>query len=84
LVILTTAGNAEKVILDARGSFCPGPLMELIRGIRQAKVGELIEVWSSDQGSRKDIPFWVQKAGHEMIGIYEEPGYARFLIKKAR
>jgi TusA-related sulfurtransferase len=32
----------EKIVLDARGSFCPGPLMELIRGIRQAKVGEII------------------------------------------
>jgi len=72
------------MVLDARGSFCPGPLMELIRGIRQAKVGELIEVWSSDSGSRSDIPFWVQKAGHQMVGIYEEAGYARFLIKKVK
>jgi len=74
----------QKMILDARGSFCPGPLMELIRGIRQAKVGELIEVWSSDSGSRKDIPFWVKKAGHELVGVYDEQGYARFLIRKTR
>ena len=74
----------EKIVLDARGSFCPGPLMELIRGIKQAKVGELVEVWSSDQGSRKDIPFWVKKAGHEMVGIYDESDYARFLIRKTR
>jgi len=74
----------QKTVLDARGSFCPGPLMELIRGIRQAKVGELIEVWSSDSGSRRDIPFWVQKAGHQMVGVYEEAGYARFLVKKVK
>ena len=74
----------QRMVLDARGSFCPGPLMELIRGIRQAKVGEEIEVWSSDQGSRKDIPFWVQKAGHELVGVFEEPDYARFVVKKLR
>lgn len=74
----------ERMILDARGSFCPGPLMELIRGIKQAKVGEEIEVWSSDQGSRKDIPFWVQKAGHELVGVVDEPDYARFVVKKLR
>ena len=74
----------QKTVLDARGSFCPGPLMELIRGIRQAKVGELIEVWSSDSGSRRDIPFWVQKAGHQMVGVYEEAGYARFLVRKVK
>jgi len=78
------AEQEQKMILDARGSFCPGPLMELIRGIRQAKVGELIEVWSSDSGSRKDIPFWVQKAGHETVGVYDEQGYARFLVRKTR
>jgi TusA-related sulfurtransferase len=74
----------QRVVLDARGSFCPGPLMELIRGIRQAKVGETIEVWSSDQGSRKDIPFWIQKAGHELVEIVDESGYARFVVKKLR
>jgi tRNA 2-thiouridine synthesizing protein A len=81
---VTDVTEEQKMVLDARGSFCPGPLMELIRGIRQAKVGELVEVWSSDSGSRSDIPFWVQKAGHQMVGIYEEAGYARFLIKKVK
>jgi tRNA 2-thiouridine synthesizing protein A len=74
----------QKILIDARGSYCPGPLMELIRGIRQAKLGEVVEVWSSDQGSRKDIPFWVAKAGHEMVGVFEEPGYARFVIRRVR
>ena len=74
----------ERIILDVRGSFCPGPLMELIRGIKQATVGETIEVWSSDQGSRKDIPFWIQKAGHQLLGVVEEQGYARFIVKKLK
>ncbi len=74
----------NRIKIDARGSFCPGPLMELIRGIRQAKVGEEIEVWSSDQGSRKDIPYWVQKAGHTLVAVLDEPGYARFVVRKNR
>lgn len=74
----------ERIVIDARGSFCPGPLMELIRGIRQAKVGEAIEVWSSDQGSRRDIPFWVRKGGHELVGVFDDAGYTRFVVKKLR
>ena len=73
-----------KIVIDARGSFCPGPLMELIRGIRQANVGETVELWSSDQGSRRDIPFWVSKAGHELVGVFDEAGYSRFLVKRLR
>ena len=71
-------------MVDARGSFCPGPLMALIGAIKEGKVGDLIEVWSTDNGSRRDIPFWVNKAGHEMAALVEEPGYARFVIRKKR
>ena len=78
------ASASQRIVLDARGSYCPGPLMELIRGIRQAKVGEELEVWSSDQGSKRDIPFWVQKAGHQLIAVVEEQGYARFIVKKLK
>lgn len=45
--------------IDARGSFCPGPLMELIRAVKAANVGEVIAVLSGDPGSVKDIPAWV-------------------------
>lgn len=39
--------KVDKVV-DARGSYCPGPLMELIKVIRTAKVGEVIAVYSTD------------------------------------
>jgi hypothetical protein len=45
----------------ARGSFCPGPLMELIRGMKTLPVGRILAVLSSDPGSAKDIPAWIQK-----------------------
>jgi TusA-related sulfurtransferase len=68
--------------IDARGSFCPGPLMELIRGIKIIPVGGVIAVLSSDPGSAKDIPAWVAKAGHELIGVFPEQGYTRFVVRK--
>ncbi len=70
--------------IDARGMACPGPLMALIGAIRQGQVGDVIEVWSSDQGSKTDIPAWVTKAKHELVSVVEENGYARFIIRKAR
>jgi TusA-related sulfurtransferase len=70
--------------LDARGSFCPGPLMELIRAIREGAVGDVISVWSSDKGSRTDIPKWVEKAGHKLIGAYAREGYDEIVVEKAR
>lgn len=68
--------------IDARGSFCPGPLMELIRGIKALPVGGVLAVLSGDPGSAKDIPAWIQKAGHEFVGAFPEQGYTRFVARK--
>ena len=70
--------------IDARGSFCPGPLLELIRGVKSVDVGQSLAVLSSDPGSNKDIPAWVTKAGHDMVAIEEDPDYNRFVIRKVR
>lgn len=68
--------------IDARGSFCPGPLMELIRGIKTLPVGSVLAVLSSDPGSAKDIPAWIQKARHDFLGAFPEQGYTRFIARK--
>jgi len=70
--------------IDARGSFCPGPLMELIRAIREAAVGDVLEVYSSDKGSKSDIPKWVEKAGHNLIGVFDRDGYDAIVVEKMR
>lgn len=70
--------------IDARGSFCPGPLMELIRGIREGQVGDVLAVLSSDRGSRTDIPKWIEKAGHELIAVEARDGYDEIIVRKAR
>jgi len=67
---------------DARGSFCPGPLMELIRIVRAAKVGDVLAVISGDEGSKKDIPAWIAKAKHEMLGTEPVEGATRFICRK--
>ncbi len=70
--------------IDARGSFCPGPLMELIRGIREGQVGDVLAVLSSDKGSKVDIPKWIEKAGHRLISVESLDGHDRILVEKAR
>jgi tRNA 2-thiouridine synthesizing protein A len=69
--------------LDVRGSFCPGPLMELIRAVKGAPAGTVVAVLSSDPGSNKDIPAWIKKAGHEYVGAFPADGYTRFIVRKA-
>jgi TusA-related sulfurtransferase len=74
---------ADKVI-DARGAFCPGPMMELIRSIKTASVGEILAVYTTDPGSKNDIPLWCKKAGHEFIEVIPHDGFEEIVVKKAR
>jgi TusA-related sulfurtransferase len=69
-------------IVDARGSFCPGPLMELIRAIRESEPGQVIAVYSSDAGSKTDIPKWVEKAGHRLVELVRRDGYDEIIVEK--
>jgi tRNA 2-thiouridine synthesizing protein A len=70
--------------VDARGSFCPGPLMELIRAIREAQVGDTLAILSSDKGSKVDIPKWIEKAGHRLISLEAREGYDEIVVEKLR
>ena len=71
-------------IVDARGSYCPGPLMELIRSIREVQVGDVIAVQSSDAGSKLDIPKWIEKAGHRLVALETREGYDEIIVEKLR
>ena len=76
--------QAAKVI-DARGSACPGPLLEAKKGIGAIKVGEVLEIWSGDPRTKEDIPRWSKKVGHEYVGsVTADGGYDRIFIKRAK
>ena len=77
-----TATATPTTTIDARGSFCPGPLMELIRGMKEAEVGDVLAVLSTDKGSKTDIPKWVEKAGHRLVGVFAREGYDEIIVEK--
>ena len=81
---MTDTAIAITRVVDARGSFCPGPLMELIRAIREGQVGDIIAVYSSDKGSKTDIPKWVEKAGHALLSLETHDGYDEIVVEKRR
>jgi TusA-related sulfurtransferase len=76
--------QAAKVV-DARGSACPGPLLEAKKGIGAIKVGEVLEIWSGDPRTKQDIPRWAKKVGHEFLGAETaEGGYDRIFLRRVR
>ncbi|RSK29037.1 sulfurtransferase TusA family protein [Bacillus sp. HMF5848] len=70
--------------VDARGSYCPGPLMELIKAIKKAAVGDVIEVLSNDKGSAVDIPEWIKKMKHELVHNEKIDDYWKIAVRKMK
>ena len=75
--------QAAKVV-DARGTACPGPLLEAKKAIGTVSVGQTIEVWSGDASTKKDLPRWASKVGHEYLGAIEADGYDRIFVVRRR
>ena len=48
----------------------------------EVKVGEVLEVLSNDSGTKKDIPVWAKKVGHEYLGHIEADGYDKLYVKR--
>ncbi|MGB9732413.1 MAG: sulfurtransferase TusA family protein [Candidatus Micrarchaeia archaeon] len=71
----------NKKIVDARGSSCPGPIVELSKAYREAKVGDIIEVWATDPGIKEDAKAWANKTKNQILEIKEENGVIKVTIK---
>jgi len=81
-VDLSTLKAAATV--DARGSACPGPLLEAKKGIGKVEVGEVIEILAGDRGTRNDIPAWAGKVGHEFLGVASAEGYDKLYVRRKK
>ncbi len=71
-------------MVDARGSACPGPLLEAKKAIGKVKVGEVLEILSNDSGTKNDIPVWANKVGHEYLGYLSVDGYDRIFVRRKK
>jgi tRNA 2-thiouridine synthesizing protein A len=81
VVILMADIKADK-ILDARGLYCPMPVLKTKRALDEMGEGQILEVIASDPASRTDIPAFIERVGHSLIRATEETGVFYFLIRK--
>jgi tRNA 2-thiouridine synthesizing protein A len=67
--------------LDCRGLSCPMPVLKTKKALGKLTSGQILEVLSTDPGTRNDLPSFAQRAGHEYLGEREDEGFVRFYLK---
>lgn len=68
--------------LDLLGFFCPVPVHETRKILKEMKEGELLEVIGDDPETLHDMPALCERISAELISIVEESGEYIFLIRK--
>lgn len=68
-------------VLDCRGLSCPMPILKTKKAIGKMKSGQIIEVQSSDPGTKNDLPAFAKRSGHEYLGEKDDQGFTRFYLK---
>ena len=70
--------------LDARGLFCPSPVMQTNVELSKMQVGEILTVLADDPAAEDDIASWARRLGHEVVKMEKNANEIRFEIKKVK
>ena len=69
--------------LDVRGISCPMPTLKTAKKMKSLEPGQILEVWGTDPGTKKDMPKLAKKSGHEWLGHLDNgEGFYRFYLRK--
>ncbi len=75
--------SSDERELDARGLYCPEPVMMLHNAIRDMAEGELVRVLADDPSTQRDIPKFCSFLGHELCQQEIVDQEFHYLIRKS-
>ncbi len=70
--------------LDCFGLLCPMPIIQTAKKMKELKVGEVLEIVSTDAGIKSDMPAWCKMSGQQFLGLEEDGELIRVYVRKAK
>ena len=71
--------------LDARGSLCPQPIIDIARLARAVDGGTMVRLLADDPAADADVPAWCRMRGHTLHGrtelTHDDGGGVAYLIE---
>lgn len=69
--------------VDAKGQLCPMPIVALAKAMKDLAPGQVLVLYVTDQGAKRDVPAWAAKTGNTLLDLLEEGGVMAFYVQKA-
>ena len=60
--------------VDCIGLYCPMPIAQTAKKMKELKSGQVLEVLTDDEGIKEDMPAWCKMTGNECLGIEQGEG----------
>ncbi len=70
--------------LDCIGLYCPMPIYNTAKKLKELKPGQVLEVLADDEGIKEDMPAWCKTTGNELVGIEEDNGQYKAYVRKGK
>jgi TusA-related sulfurtransferase len=72
------------VKLDCFGLLCPMPIIQTAQKIKEMKRGEVLEITSTDEGIKEDMPSWCRQTGQEFLGLEKDEEIIKVYVRKTK
>ena len=69
-------------LLDAKGLNCPLPILKAKKALKDVPTGEVLQVLSTDPGSKADFEAFCRTTGNELVEHGEQDGEFWFVLKR--
>ncbi|MFC6875337.1 sulfurtransferase TusA family protein [Halobellus marinus] len=69
------------VTVNAVGSSCPGPLMDLIGKVKSVDPGTVIRLQSSNERTQDDLAEWADESGNELLQVVDQGDHWDLYVK---
>lgn len=73
---------AQNHTVDARGLWCPEPLMIVRNKVREMASGEEVHIQATDPSTHRDFTNFCRFMGHQLVKSAEQDGEFEFIIRK--
>jgi tRNA 2-thiouridine synthesizing protein A len=67
------------VLVDARGTRCPVPVIRLARAARDLAPGSTVVLLADDVAAWSDVPAWARMKGHT-VTLHEDDGWTEYRV----
>jgi tRNA 2-thiouridine synthesizing protein A len=76
------SGDPSETVVDARGLYCPIPVLRLARAILRQPSGAVVELLATDPAADADVSAFCREAGHTLVSREVEAEVTRYRVRR--